>query len=84
MVERSVLLRRGPDSVGLGFSLLGTPNLPPIIYDILENSPAADSGEVSFQFCTFYLKKSHSRLPVLPYFSRNNVEIYAILFKMLY
>lgn len=45
--ERSVLLRRGPDPVGLGFSLLGTKDLPPVIYDILENSPAAASGEVS-------------------------------------
>lgn len=45
--ELSVVLRRTNESVGLGFSLLGTAGLPPIIYDIVENSPAAESGEVS-------------------------------------
>ncbi|XP_067010954.2 PH and SEC7 domain-containing protein isoform X2 [Anabrus simplex] len=43
--ERLVVLRRS-DSCGLGFSILGTTGLPPIIYDIVENSPAAESGEV--------------------------------------
>ncbi|KAL0281510.1 UNVERIFIED_CONTAM: hypothetical protein PYX00_002478 [Menopon gallinae] len=44
--ELSVVLRRTNDNSGLGFSLLGTAGLPPIIYDIVENSPAAESGEV--------------------------------------
>jgi PH/SEC7 domain-containing protein len=48
MVEEvSVVLRRS-ESSGLGFSLLGTAGLPPIIYDIIENSPAAESGEVTY------------------------------------
>lgn len=44
--ELLVVLNRKDPSCGLGFSLLGTPGLPPIIYDIIENSPAADSGKV--------------------------------------
>lgn len=35
------------ENYGFGFSLLGKPGLPPIIYNILEDSPAAESGEVS-------------------------------------
>ncbi|XP_075215974.1 exchange factor for Arf 6 isoform X3 [Lycorma delicatula] len=44
--ELLVVLNRKDPSCGLGFSLLGTPGLPPIIYDIVENSPAAESGKV--------------------------------------
>ncbi|RZF35346.1 hypothetical protein LSTR_LSTR013403 [Laodelphax striatellus] len=44
--ELLVILNRKDPSCGLGFSLLGTPGLPPIIYDIVENSPAAESGKV--------------------------------------
>ncbi|XP_046667484.1 PH and SEC7 domain-containing protein isoform X3 [Homalodisca vitripennis] len=44
--ELLVVLSRRDPSCGLGFSLLGTPGLPPIIYDIVENSPAAESGKV--------------------------------------
>ncbi|CAG9823807.1 unnamed protein product [Phaedon cochleariae] len=43
--ELLVVLNRS-ESSGFGFSLLGEPGLPPIIYNILENSPAAESGEV--------------------------------------
>nr|XP_023022688.1 PH and SEC7 domain-containing protein 4 [Leptinotarsa decemlineata] len=43
--ELSVVLNRSENS-GFGFSLLGEPGLPPIIYNILEESPAAESGEV--------------------------------------
>lgn len=43
--ELLVVLSRSENS-GLGFSLLGQPGLPPIIYDIVEDSPAAESGEV--------------------------------------
>ncbi|CAB3377447.1 Hypothetical predicted protein [Cloeon dipterum] len=44
---RIVSLRRS-DSFGLGFSILGGAGsqLPPIIYDIIENSPAAESGQL--------------------------------------
>lgn len=52
--ELSVVLRRTNENSGLGFSLLGTAGLPPIIYDIVENSPAAESGEVSQAMC-YYL-----------------------------
>lgn len=41
-----VVLNRN-ENTGFGFSLLGTAGLPPIIYEIVENSPAAESGEVS-------------------------------------
>lgn len=44
--ELVVILNRG-DSSGFGFSLLGTAGLPHVIYDIVENSPAAKSGKVS-------------------------------------
>lgn len=44
--ELLVVLNRSENS-GFGFSLLGKPGLPPIIYNILEDSPAAESGEVS-------------------------------------
>ncbi|XP_049804168.1 PH and SEC7 domain-containing protein-like [Schistocerca nitens] len=47
MAEELMVVLRRSDSCGLGFSLLGTAGLPPIIYDIIENSPAAESGEVS-------------------------------------
>ncbi|XP_043790465.1 PH and SEC7 domain-containing protein isoform X5 [Apis laboriosa] len=43
--ELVVTLNRG-DSSGFGFSLLGTAGLPHVIYDIVENSPAAKSGKV--------------------------------------
>ncbi|XP_049836509.1 PH and SEC7 domain-containing protein isoform X5 [Schistocerca gregaria] len=46
MAEELMVVLRRSDSCGLGFSLLGTAGLPPIIYDIIENSPAAESGEV--------------------------------------
>lgn len=48
--ELLVVLNRRDPTCGLGFSLLGTPGLPPIIYDIVENSPAAESGKVSKHF----------------------------------
>jgi hypothetical protein len=48
MVEEVRVVLRRSESCGLGFSLLGTAGLPPIIYDIIENSPAAESGEVTF------------------------------------
>jgi PH/SEC7 domain-containing protein len=46
--ELLVVLNRKDPTCGLGFSLLGTPpGLPPIIYEIVENSPAAESGKVN-------------------------------------
>ncbi|KOC59447.1 hypothetical protein WH47_10593, partial [Habropoda laboriosa] len=50
--ELVVTLNRG-DSSGFGFSLLGTAGLPHVIYDIIENSPAAKSGKVSTGFDRF-------------------------------
>lgn len=44
--ELLVVLNRSENS-SLGFSLLQKPGLPPIIYNILDDSPAAESGEVS-------------------------------------
>lgn len=46
--ELKVVLRRSEHS-GFGFSLLGTSGPPHVIYDIVENSPAADCGAVSLQ-----------------------------------
>ncbi|KAL2739653.1 PH and SEC7 domain-containing protein isoform X5 [Vespula maculifrons] len=46
--ELLVTLNRG-DSSGFGFSLLGTAGLPHVIYDIVENSPAAKSGKASVE-----------------------------------
>ena len=43
--ELVVTLNRG-ESTSLGFRLLGNENLPHVIYDIVENSPAAHSGKV--------------------------------------
>lgn len=43
--ELLVVLNRSENS-SLGFSLLQKPGLPPIIYNILDDSPAAESGEV--------------------------------------
>lgn len=47
--ELKVVLRRSRSEQhsGFGFSLLGTTGLPHVIYDIVENSPAADCGAVS-------------------------------------
>lgn len=47
--ELLVVLNRSENS-GFGFSLLGEPGLPPIIYNILDDSPAAESGEVSIVY----------------------------------
>lgn len=41
-----VLNRRDDPTAGLGFSLLDKPGFPPVIYDIEENSPAAECGKV--------------------------------------
>ena len=45
---RSVVLKKS-DSHGFGFSILGGSGseLPPIVYDIVEDSPASASGQVS-------------------------------------
>lgn len=48
MAEELLVVLSRRDPCGFGFSLLGTPGLPPIIYDIVENSPAAESGKVRF------------------------------------
>ncbi|EDW43215.1 GM26447 [Drosophila sechellia] len=42
--ELKVVLRRSEQHSGFGFSLLGTTGPPHVIYDIVENSPAADCG----------------------------------------
>ena len=47
MAEELLVTLNRSDSTGFGFSLLGTAGLPHVIYDIVENSPAADSGKVS-------------------------------------
>lgn len=44
--ELKVVLKRSEDS-SFGFSVLGTAGLPHVIYDIMENSPAAECGVVS-------------------------------------
>ena len=46
MAEELLVTLNRSDNVGLGFSLLGTAGLPHVIYDIVENSPAAESGKV--------------------------------------
>ena len=51
-----ILNRRDPrddPSIGLGFSLLDKPGFPPVIYDIEENSPAAECGKVSILSCLY-------------------------------
>lgn len=52
--ELLVVLNRSENS-GFGFSLLGEPGLPPIIYNILDDSPAAESGEVSIIFVLLHV-----------------------------
>lgn len=47
MAEELLVVLRKNEDYGYGFSLLGQPGLPPIIYNIVEDSPAAESGEVS-------------------------------------
>jgi hypothetical protein len=47
MVEEVKLVLWRSKSCGFGFSLLGTAGLSPIIYDIIEKFPAAESGEES-------------------------------------
>lgn len=44
--ELKVVLKKS-ENLSFGFSLLGTAGLPHVIYDICENSPAAECGEVS-------------------------------------
>ncbi|XP_037027767.1 PH and SEC7 domain-containing protein-like isoform X4 [Bradysia coprophila] len=45
MQELKVVLKKS-ENLSFGFSLLGTAGLPHVIYDICENSPAAECGEV--------------------------------------
>lgn len=46
-VSKEILVYLRKSELGsFGFSLLGTNGLPHVIYDILEHSPAAQSGEV--------------------------------------
>lgn len=47
MSEELLVVLNRSENAGFGFSLLGKPGLPPIIYNILDDSPAAESGEVS-------------------------------------
>lgn len=47
MAEELQVVLRKSENFTYGFSLLGTAGLPHVIYDILENSPAAECGEVS-------------------------------------
>lgn len=63
--ELKVVLRRSEHS-GFGFSLLGTSGPPHVIYDIVENSPAADCGAVSLHLThtltnTIYASKHSNR-----------------------
>lgn len=51
--ELKVVLRRSSEYSGFGFSLLGTTGPPHVIYDIVENSPAADCGVVSSLICYY-------------------------------
>jgi PH/SEC7 domain-containing protein len=46
MSEELLVVLNRSENAGFGFSLLGKPGLPPIIYNILDDSPAAESGEV--------------------------------------
>ncbi|XP_060525644.1 PH and SEC7 domain-containing protein isoform X2 [Cylas formicarius] len=46
MAEELLVVLNRSENAGFGFSLLGKPGLPPIIYNILDDSPAAESGEV--------------------------------------
>ncbi|XP_048514611.1 PH and SEC7 domain-containing protein isoform X2 [Athalia rosae] len=46
MAEELVVTLNRSETSGFGFSLLGTAGLPHIVYDIVENSPAAESGKV--------------------------------------
>lgn len=55
MAEELLVVLNRKDNSGFGFSLLGKPGLPPIIYNILEDSPAADSGEVCIRFAFLIL-----------------------------
>ncbi|XP_050297414.1 PH and SEC7 domain-containing protein isoform X2 [Anthonomus grandis grandis] len=46
MAEELLVVLNRSENASLGFSLLQKPGLPPIIYNILDDSPAAESGEV--------------------------------------
>lgn len=46
MAEELLVTLSRSDTAGFGFSLLGTAGLPHVIYDIVENSPAAECGKV--------------------------------------
>lgn len=57
MVEELIVVlnRRDDPIAGLGFSLLDKPGFPPVIYDIEENSPAAECGKVIyFLNCSYF------------------------------
>lgn len=55
MAEELKVVLRKSENFTYGFSLLGTAGLPHVIYDILENSPAAECGEVRVQCNYIYM-----------------------------
>lgn len=59
MQELKVVLKKS-ENLSFGFSLLGTAGLPHVIYDICENSPAAECGEVSQFSPKTYIKNLES------------------------
>lgn len=48
MADKLLVVLKRSENSGFGFSLLGSTGPPHVIYDIVENSPAAECGEVRF------------------------------------
>lgn len=63
MAEELLVVLNRSENTGFGFSLLGEPGLPPIIYNILDDSPAAESGEVSI-ICALTCFYNYWQLPI--------------------
>lgn len=66
MAEDLKVVLKKSDNLSFGFSLLGTAGLPHVIYDIMENSPAAECGEVSSAQLFFFPYLSHPIYKLIP------------------
>lgn len=83
-VSKEILVYLRKSELGsFGFSLLGTNGLPHVIYDILEHSPAAQSGKVCI-FSMFYKilcdwkKKKKILLPVWCTYDKKNAFYFEV------
>ncbi|CAG5088308.1 Similar to Efa6: PH and SEC7 domain-containing protein (Drosophila melanogaster) [Cotesia congregata] len=76
MAEELLVTLCRSDTAGFGFSLLGTAGLPHVIYDIVENSPAADSGKRYGKTVYWSCRPNYGRIDPL---ARSSLSLFYII-----